>query len=266
LLRVGNRGYENRSPGAVRHPTHPILGADALSIAGIVLAAGFSSRMGEFKPLLPIGGRPALERAACCLLDAGVSDVRVVVGYRADELIALLNRLPVTVVVNPRYREGMFSSLVAGVSSFGHPGDDSECMSAHVHAFFMLPVDVPLVAPRTIRQVSWAFVNHPFPSLVAYPVYGGRRGHPPLISIALRERILTFDGEGGMRALLKQVACEAPERFVDVPVDDPAIHLDMDTPDDYRALKEQWGRYEGSPRGPLGIGPSSHVIVRGSAS
>ncbi len=224
--------------------------------------------MGLFKPLLPIGGRPALERAACCLLDAGVSDVRVVVGYRADKLVPLLNRLPVTVVENPRYREGMFSSLVAGVSSFGHSGDDGEhkCMSSTVDAFFMLPVDVPLVAPRAIRQVSRAFPDSSSPPLVAYPVYGGRRGHPPLISVALRERILAFSGEGGMRALLRQVTCEAPERCVDVPVDDPAIHMDMDTPDDYLALKEQWSRHEGSPKGPSGIGASSHVIARGSAS
>jgi len=215
--------------------------------------------MGELKPLLPIGGRPALERAACCLLDAGVRDVRVVVGHRADELMPLLNRLPVTVVENPRYREGMFSSLVAAVRSFGHPGRDClyDCASAPLHAFFMLPVDVPLVAPRTVRRVSRAFVDSALSPLVAYPVYGGRRGHPPLISAALRERILTFDGDGGLRALLRQVSDEAPGLVVDVPVDDPAIHLDMDTPNDYRALKEQWNSYETSLRAPSGIGTSS---------
>lgn len=230
-----------------------------MSFAGVVLAAGFSSRMGEYKPLLPIGGRPTVERAAYCLLDAGVCDVRVVVGHRADELMPLLDRLPVTVVENPRYREGMFSSLVAAVRTFGHPGGDcaDKGGSAPLHAFFMLPVDVPLVAPSTIRQMSRAFVECTSSPSVAYPVYGGRRGHPPLISVALRERILTFDGDGGMRALLKMVACEAFDRVADIPVDDPAIHLYMDTPNDYRALKEQWDSYEGSPKVPGGTGTSS---------
>lgn len=199
-----------------------------MAFGGIVLAAGFSSRMSGFKPLLPIGGQPAIVRAVCSLLEADVDCVRVVVGHRAPELLPVLRHLPVVVVENPHHASGMFSSVAAGVRSYGKD---------EVQGFFMLPADIPLVSPQTVRKVASALTPS---TLVVYPVYKGKRGHPPLISSSLSEMVLGWNAAGGMRMLLRQVEEDAPERITCVPVDDPAVLLDMDTPKDYRLILRYW--------------------------
>ena len=85
-------------------------------LAAIVLAAGRSSRMGELKPLLPLGDATVLARAVGAFTDAGVDDVRVVVGWRGAEVGAAAAALGATVVVNDGWERGMFSSVAAGVA------------------------------------------------------------------------------------------------------------------------------------------------------
>ena len=219
-------------------------------LAAIVLAAGRSSRMGELKPLLPLGDATVLARAVGAFADAGVADVRVVVGWRGDEVGAAAAALGATVVVNDGWERGMFSSVAAGAAGLG----------ADVDAFFLLPTDCALVRAETIGCLARAAQAHPAP--VVYPVHDGRRGHPPLIARATlpaalyRERqgepgrephggqsaaphaesaLTTADDAyeepaGGLRGLL--AACDASA--LEVAVDDPGILLDMDTPSDYR--------------------------------
>ncbi len=86
-------------------------------LAAIVLAAGRSSRMGELKPLLPLGDATVLARAVGAFTDAGVDDVRVVVGWCGDEVGAAAVALGATVVVNDGWKRGMFSSVAAGVAA-----------------------------------------------------------------------------------------------------------------------------------------------------
>ena len=85
-----------------------------MKIAGIIAAAGLSSRMGEFKPLLLLGGEPILHREVELLLSCGVSPVLVVAGHRADEVKAALQHFPadrVRVLWNERYKDDMFLSV-----------------------------------------------------------------------------------------------------------------------------------------------------------
>jgi len=107
----------------------------------IVLAAGYSSRMGKFKPLLPLGETTVLGRVITLFRDAGFSDIRIVVGYRSEELLPLLGKMGVPYIVNQNFHAGMFSSVVAGVKGLEKSTD----------AFFILPVDIPLIRPWTAR-------------------------------------------------------------------------------------------------------------------
>lgn len=189
-------------------------------LGALVLAAGYSSRMGRFKPLLPFGRSSVIESAIELLRQAGVGDIAAVVGYRAAELQPLLNRLGVRCVLNPAYDRGMYSSVLAGFRSL--PGDIAAC--------FLLPGDMPGVQSGTIRLLADDYAIHQAP--VTYPVAGGRRGHPPLIANTVFPAILDSDGAGGLKSVL--AAYNSASREVEV--EDSGIHLDLDTPEQYARL------------------------------
>ena len=192
-------------------------------LSAIILAAGLSSRMVRFKPLLPLGGRSLLARCVGLFREAGVDDVAVVVGHRAGETEAEADRLGVRVVHNPDYGQGMFSSVLAGVRA----------LPLDAEAFFVLPVDVALVRPHTVRALRREFEERD--GMVVYPRFLGERGHPPLIRMALAPEILAHDGTGGLHALLERHDDRA--RNVDVP--DEGVVLDMDHPEHYEDALER---------------------------
>ncbi len=193
------------------------------SAAAIVLSAGFSERMGVFKPLMMLGRMTVLERVIRLFQATGVSRIQVVVGHRAAELTPLIDRWGARSVMNARYAEGMFSSVAAGVSS----------LDAATAAFFVLPVDIPLVRPATLRDLLRVFPSGS--AAICHPTFGGRRGHPPLIGGHHIRSLLQWRGEGGLGALLARWEPHA----VDVAVVDEFIHQDMDRPEDYRRLADR---------------------------
>src|SRR5208283_534457 len=133
-------------------------------IVALVLAAGYSSRMGSFKPLAPLGTSTLIEEAVTLFLRAGIADVRVVVGHRADELTPVLDLLGVKWILNAEYDRGMFSSVLAGLKSF----------EPNVDAFFLLPCDIALVNTETIRALLGVY-NRDDPKII-YPRFDGQRG------------------------------------------------------------------------------------------
>lgn len=194
-------------------------------IAAVVPAAGYSSRAGLFKPLLPAGPLLVVERSVDTLQQAGVEDVHVVIGHKADLLVPVLARLGVTRVINAGYDRGMYSSIQAGVRSLGD----------EVEAFFLLPADCAFVSPETIRALLGAYEAGAGGQLeVVYPVYRGERGHPPLISNRLRDRILAAEPEGGLKGLLEREARGSAQ----IDVDDGSVLIDLDLEEDYqRAIR-----------------------------
>lgn len=188
--------------------------------AAIILAAGYSSRMDAFKPLIELGGRRVLDRVVDLYGQAGIADIRVVAGHRSGEVRAALDGRPVTVVDNPHYAGGMYSSVLAGV----------QALPRGIGAFFVHPVDIPLVRPHTLVRLIDGAGDDPPP--VVYPVFDGRRGHPPLIRKEIENAIVGHDGQGGLRALLHRFDAEARK----VPVADEGVLLDLDTPADYENL------------------------------
>lgn len=185
-----------------------------------ILSAGYSSRMGDFKPLMQLEGRSLLQWVVEAFRGAGIDRVTVITGHRAEEIRIEAGRLGVRCVHNVGHDQGMFSSVRVAADA-----------ARDLDAFFLLPVDIPLVRNCTIRAVAEAYDGR-----VAYPVYKGERGHPPLIPSSLVPEILAHDGRGGLKTLLDRQA------GLDVPVWDRGILLDADTGDDFAILQTRAGR------------------------
>lgn len=190
-------------------------------IAALILAGGRSTRMGALKPLLPLGGIRIIERVINLFREVGLINIITVVGYKAENVIPLLENQGVRWVINEHYDRGMFSSIQVGVRNL-----DGEC-----RAFFLNPVDIPLVNTVTLEKLVAAYRGGNMD--VYYPCYGQKRGHPPLIAATLIPSILDFAEPGGMRVLLSR--CK--ETSLDVACDDPGILLDLNTPEDYERAK-----------------------------
>ncbi len=192
----------------------------AVNAAAIILAAGVSSRMGKFKPLLPLGNKTVIERIVAMFLHAGVRDVRVVLGYKARDVIAVLKNLGVSWCINDDYPSEMFTSVKVGL---GGLKQDAE-------AFFVLPVDIPLVKAQTLQWLMGGSAKDTHQ--IMYPTFLGERGHPPLISRHYARELMTWAGKGGLKGFLEQY----DHNSRDVPVFDEGILMDMDTPSQYREI------------------------------
>ncbi|MGM0759112.1 MAG: DVU_1551 family NTP transferase [Thermodesulfobacteriota bacterium] len=196
-----------------------------MHIQALILAAGFSSRMQAFKPLLPLGGVSALARCVLTFHRAGILDLTVVTGHRKQETAEICSQLGVPWVSNSDPAQGMFSSVLTGLAA----------LTAQTEAFFLLPVDIALVRPWTINQTALcAGKERP---LVAYPCFQGRRGHPPLISTRLQKPIAEHPGSGGLRPVLQRFEHQALE----VETFDRNVLLDMDRPEDYARAEQRAG-------------------------
>jgi CTP:molybdopterin cytidylyltransferase MocA/rubredoxin len=187
-----------------------------LNIHALILAAGFSRRMGRFKPLLVLNGKTVLARCVESFRQAGITDIAVVTGHRHQEVAEACAQLGVIWIYNPDHAQGMFSSLLAGL----------QALSDQAHAFFLLPVDIALVRSWTVRQTALHFEEHK--PLVAYPSFLDQRGHPPLLSTQLIEAIREYSGHGGLRRLLQGFEDQA----LDATTFDRNVLLDMDHPED----------------------------------
>jgi molybdenum cofactor cytidylyltransferase len=197
-------------------------------VTAIILAAGYSSRMDAFKPLLDLGGRPVVTRIVETCRQAGIDEVIVVAGYRKELIIPVIEGVGARAVVNERYDEGMFSSVIAGISAMEHGPQ----------GFIVLPADIPLVRAATIRSLVSRFMGGQHRVLV--PSFRGSKGHPPLISAELMAVITGYEGENGLKGALEKLESET----VEVEVPDRNILFDVDNPADYGEMKERWKRRE----------------------
>jgi len=194
-----------------------------MPFAAIILAAGRSSRMGRFKPLLEIDGQTLIQRTIALFRQNRIDDIIVVTGHRAADLEGVLAQEGVCPAHNKFYDQGMFSSVKAGMRHLPY----------HCEAIFVLPVDVAFVQATTIGRLMEAFRDHP--DCICYPCFAGRRGHPPLIPSRLAEAIAAHDGTGGLRQALKRWE----DRAFAVDVADRYILLDIDTPGDLTELNQR---------------------------
>lgn len=196
-------------------------------IIGIVLAAGRSRRMGRPKAFLEVGGDTFLERAVSALRGGGCVGVIVVAGPEADSEQAAIaraaRRLGATVAINPHQESEQLDSVRSAIRA----------VEPDVAAVVVTPVDVPNTGTATVESVIRRFRSSGAPLVV--PTYAGERGHPILVSRELFPEIQDHDLPEGMRSLMRRHA----DRVSEVPVDDPDVLIDVDTPEEYRTLLER---------------------------
>jgi molybdenum cofactor cytidylyltransferase len=193
----------------------------ASPVAGIVLAAGLSQRMGGCKLALPFRGKTLLAHVVRAATAATLSPVIVVLGDDAPQLNGRIDFGRATVVVNPESRTGRASSLKKGLQQ----------VSPDRAGIMVLLGDQPLVTAGLIDSLLSAFGRHP-DHWVA-PVYHGRRGNPVIIPRRWFQDLLSLTDDQGPRRLLSSPGL----RLHLIPVDVPAVVIDVDTPEDYQALK-----------------------------
>jgi xanthine dehydrogenase accessory factor len=185
-------------------------------ISALVLAAGTSSRMGEPKPLVRVQGEPLLARVLRAVATSRVQETVVVLGAEADRVRSEVPLLGARSVENPDFREGMSTSLKAGVAA----------LSPDAAAFFVVLADAPFLEASTLNALIAA--RERTGARILLPTYEGTRGNPVLLDRSLSEEVDSLTGDRGCRA----VRLNHPEETVEVPVDDPGVVIDLDTPED----------------------------------
>lgn len=187
--------------------------------SAIILAAGYSSRMGKFKPLMDIYGSTAVERNIDLFQKCGINNIMVVTGY-LNELIESKIKNKCKVVFNKDYDKGMYSSIKTGVRA----------LSKDNEAFFILPSDIPSVKSNTILTMIKSYEG--LDKGILFPTFLEEKGHPVLISSFFLEEILKSNPKEGLREILNcEINC-----WNFVKVADRGILLDMDTKDDFDIL------------------------------
>lgn len=191
-------------------------------ICALVLAAGESRRMGAPKLLLPFGEKTIIEQDVDHILQSKAERIFVVLGSYREEIEKKLTNRKVSTVINPRYHEGMLSSIQAGFKS----------LPAETSAVLVCLGDQPLI-PHTVIDLLIATYDQTRKGIVL-PVYKKRRGHPILIDIKHKHEVLNLSPDTGLRTLVHN----HPQDVQEVEVDTPHILKDIDKPEDYaRELK-----------------------------
>ena len=188
---------------------------------GLIVAAGLSKRMGEFKPMLPLGDSTIIRTVITKLSAAGCNPVVLVTGHRADELTAHVGDLEAVCLFNPDYATSdMFRSVCIGL----------EYLRDKAERFFFLPGDIPLFKTETLdlllREMDKSDAR------VIIPTHDGRKGHPLLMNNRIISDILDYRGEMGLRGALSALG----DGVRVVSVADIGITLDADRPEEYQRL------------------------------
>lgn len=194
---------------------------DNPKVTAILLAAGLSTRMGDFKQLLPFRGKTIVETCVDTILASTADNLVVVVGHRATEVEATLSGSPLRIVCNDDYALGMSTSVVAGVRAAGDADAVLVCLC-----------DQPQLPVAVFDAVLDAYRRTRAPIVV--PSIAGDTGHPVVFDMSLRDEILGVDPSQGLRSVTYAHRGEV----LRVPVDTVGVLDDIDTPDDYDRLKE----------------------------
>lgn len=187
-------------------------------IAAVVLAAGHASRFGANKLLQLFQGKPLVWHAVDAAVTSNAGPVLVVTGNESTAVKGVFSEMSVQLVDNFDFSTGLSSSLKSGLRSV--PAD---CDGA-----IILLGDMPLIRSSTIDSLIDVFSASSFKGIAA-PMYRGRRGNPVLWSRRFFPEIQAIEGDRGAKQLLTKYA----ELIYELEVDDPGVHIDIDTPEDF---------------------------------
>jgi len=180
-------------------------------VAGIILAAGASSRMGEDKARLDWHGKTFLEQVHGTLKKAGANPIRIVLGANAETLPEAISLPAEEFVVNKDWEKGMLSSLIAGL----------DALPAETDAALVWPVDHPAVSSRLVTRLTEKLVASG--KLIALPKHNHKRGHPVLFSATLFSELRAAPHDIGARHVVRN----HPGDIIEVETDEEGILLNL---------------------------------------
>lgn len=191
-------------------------------VAGMILAAGLSTRMGQSKPLTDFLETKLIDQVIQTMQFAGIEDILVVTGFEHERVETYLHSHEpsdrIRTIWNPEYENGsILTSIKTGLPE----------LEAFEQVFIQL-TDLPCIAPETY-QYLWQEMAQTGKKAVV-PTFENRRGHPVLIQMSLLPKILAYEGAGGLRGFWKQLGDEMAE----LPVNDPGCVMDTDTMEELR--------------------------------
>lgn len=196
----------------------------------VLPAAGKSTRMGRPKLALPLGERTILEHVLAALRRAEVEHVLVVVGPHVPELAALAERAGADVCRLAEETADMRTTVEHGLNWL------EEHFRPHPHdAWLLIPADHPTLVPSTIRGLERVRLAEPGGSIFV-PTWEGRRGHPVVFAWKHVEGIRRHAPGEGLNTYVRRCTAET----IEVPVADPDILCDLDTPVQYERLRRRW--------------------------
>jgi molybdenum cofactor cytidylyltransferase len=192
-----------------------------MSSAGVVLAAGASRRMGRAKQLLPLGGRPLLEGVVASACASRLDEVLVVLGARADEILAAVDLGRAHVVHNPDHAVGMSTSLRAGMAALG----------LEVDRAVVILGDQPAISAELLNRLLDMQEESGLPA--AALSFAGLLHPPVVLGRELWGDLESLEGDVGCRAVIRA----HPELVAPLPAEGDLGHpVDVDTPEDYSRL------------------------------
>jgi len=196
------------------------------SVAGILLLAGLSSRLGFPKALLTFGNQPLIRHALLQALDSELGQVILVLGHKKLEILKRAGDLKqhpkLSIIFNPDFKEGLSTSLRTGLTQV-NPGSAG--------ALFLLG-DQPLLTAQVINKLIRAFRKNP--TAIIVPNYGERPGNPVLFPASFYPQLQRLSGDSGGRELIKK--CVRRVQFI--PIRPQRIGWDVDTWEDYEKVKK----------------------------
>ena len=160
-----------------------------MKIAGLILAAGGSSRMGdENKLMMPFQGKPMLNHVVNASLNSNLTQTFVVVGHQSSEIKNLVQSDDIQCVENEQWETGMASSIVAGISQL-----------KQFDGFLILLGDMPLVTPELINEI----IFHGSADKIVIPIKDGLHGNPVFFGSKFRDELLTLYGDSGAKKVIQ---------------------------------------------------------------
>lgn len=182
----------------------------------VIVAAGMSSRMGDFKPLLKVGNLTIIERVVSTMKSSGIEQIVIITGNNAKALEDYLKNQGIIFIRNEHYAQSqMFDSAKIGFKYLMDKCDK----------IVFTPADMPLYTSSTVKELMKSKAK------VAYPVIKQRKGHPIMLDVTIVPSILSYNGDEGLKGALKHI--DEKEYIV---VEDEGIFFDADTKDDYQKL------------------------------